>query len=227
MTIIHRKNSSIMLTFSIGSTIHLSHLWQSFCFLSFSLLEVLYFPWRDPFLKPSSSLSKKLHPHTRTIFPQVELFYQLLHSHFSPTTSWHCSGAERQQGRFTLPQSLCTSEAFKAHRSKIFTGNLGISEVHIFHSSCIFLNVRFKQSMLCRSHLLKLSQRLKGQKESWFLHLAASFSYSNKKKPKNLCVDTAARGMMGWVSKCLIPLLMTLPLPGSDLSLFWAHQPKD
>lgn len=218
-----------MLTFSLGSTIHLSHLWQSFWFLSFSLLEVLYFPWHDPFLKPSSSLSKKLHPHTPTIFPQVKLFYQLLHSYFSPTTSWHCSRAEMQQGHFTPPQSLCTSEAFKAHRSKIFTDNLGISEVHMDISFFLyfFLNVRFKQSMLCRSQLLKLSRRLKVQKESWFLHLAASFSYSDKKKPKNLCVDTAARGMRGWVSKCLIPLFVTLPLPGSDLSLFLAHQPKD
>lgn len=97
----------------------------------------------------------------------------------------------------------------------------------IFHSSCIFFKCQIQTIYAPQKPITEAFTKVKSSKESWFLHLAASFSYSDKKKPKNLCVDTAARGMMGWVSKCLIPLFMTLPLPGSDLSLFWAHQPKD
>lgn len=75
--------------------------------------------------------------------------------------------------------------------------------------------------MFCRSQLLKLSQRLKVQEESWFLHLAASFSNLDKKKSKSKCTRRYSSNRderMGF--KDLILLLLILPLsPGSDLTL--------
>lgn len=65
----------------------------------FSLLAVLYSPWRDQFLKPSSPLSKTLHSNISSTFLPVELFFKPTSAQAHPDTYM---GLRCTRGHLTL-----------------------------------------------------------------------------------------------------------------------------